>query len=276
MVPCMLLLTASLSLYLFFGSLEASFPCRALTVVFLSLPPFIFVLYLHSFFQPSRCFSRQLLLERPIPSSLFTSKLTQLRYSTAKSLSYLCALRFFAQYRVTDPPSPAINPLYRYRMPSNKLMGFWWFFNFTLFAAGAVSVALSIVWGRPDLLMNITTNSMDLKRTPLATFSIVSISLTPLPYRSVGLIMGILFLVTWVISIGAVIQKNHVTVGLICLNVVLLLDMLYVLVLGSLIWVLTLHELVNFHQIYSEQTPAIRIAIQDMVSSPASSSATFL
>lgn len=63
------------------------------------------------------------------------------------------------------------------------------------------------------------------------------------------------------------IQKNHVTAGLIFLNVVLIIDMLYVLFLGSLIWVYTLHELNNFHQVYSEQTPATRIAVQDMVSS---------
>jgi hypothetical protein len=47
-------------------------------------------------------------------------------------------------------------------------MGFWWFFNFTLLAAGAVSLALSIVWRRPDLLMNLVLNDMDLKRTPPA------------------------------------------------------------------------------------------------------------
>jgi len=128
-------------------------------------------------------------------------------------------------------------------MPSKQLMGFWWFFNFTLLAAGAVSIALSVVWGRPDLLMNLTLNTMDLK---------------------LGLVLGILFLVTWVISIAAVIQKNHVTAGLIFLNVILVIDMLYVLFLGSLIWVYTLHELNNFHQVYSEQTPATRIAVQDM------------
>lgn len=128
-------------------------------------------------------------------------------------------------------------------MPSKRLMGFWWFFNFTLLAAGAVSLALSIVWRRPDLLMNFVLNDMDLK---------------------LGLVLGIMFLVTWAISIGAVIQRNHFTAGLFFLNWVLILNMFYVLVLGTLIWFYTLHELNNFHQVYSEQTPATRIAFQDM------------
>src|SRR5882757_6045862 len=54
--------------------------------------------------------------------------------------------------------------------------------------------------------------------------------------------------------------------GLVILNWTLLVDMVYVLFLGSSIWFYTLHELDNFHKAYSEQTPGARIAIQDMVS----------
>lgn len=74
-----------------------------------------------------------------------------------------------------------------------------------------------------------------------------------------------MFLITWAISIGAVIQRNHRNAGLFFLNWVLIVNMLYVLVLGTLIWVFTLHELDNFHKVYSEQAPATRIAFQDMV-----------
>jgi len=122
-------------------------------------------------------------------------------------------------------------------------MGFWWFFNATLLAAGAVSVSLSIVWRRPNLLLNMVLSSMNL---------------------NLGVALGIIFLVTWAMSIGAVIQRNHITMGLVILNWVLLIDMVYVLFLGSSVWVITLHELVNFHNVYSEQTPATRIAVQDM------------
>lgn len=122
-------------------------------------------------------------------------------------------------------------------------MGFWWFFNAALLAAGAVSVTFSILWHRPNLLLNIILSKMDLL---------------------FGLILGIVLLVAWVVSIGAVIQRNHITAGLVLLNWVLIIDMLYVLFLGSFIWVYTLHELNNFHQVFAAQTPATRIAIQDM------------
>lgn len=38
----------------------------------------------------------------------------------------------------------------------------WWFFNLTLLAAGVVTLALSIVWRQPDLLMNLVLSKMDL------------------------------------------------------------------------------------------------------------------
>lgn len=47
-------------------------------------------------------------------------------------------------------------------MPSQKLMLSWWFFNITLLAAGAVTLALSIVWRQPNLLMNLVLPAMDL------------------------------------------------------------------------------------------------------------------
>lgn len=65
-------------------------------------------------------------------------------------------------------------------------MGFWWFFNFTLLAAGAVSLALSIVWRRPDLLMNLVLNEMDLKRTlsalPLIAHSLLTFVAIPISW----------------------------------------------------------------------------------------------
>ena len=38
----------------------------------------------------------------------------------------------------------------------------WWLFNVTLLAAGTVSLALSIVWRQPDLLLNMILPHMDL------------------------------------------------------------------------------------------------------------------
>ena len=47
-------------------------------------------------------------------------------------------------------------------MPSQKLMLSWWFFNVTLLAAGAVTLALSIVWRQSNVLMNMILPDMDL------------------------------------------------------------------------------------------------------------------
>jgi len=128
-------------------------------------------------------------------------------------------------------------------MPSKKLMLSWWFFNVTLLAAGIVSLALSIVWRQPDILINMILPTMEL---------------------TVGLVLGLCFLVTWAVSVGAVIQKNHVTIGLTVLNWLLIGNMVYVTVAGTVIWFFTLRERDNFRKIWSEQTPSTRIAVQDM------------
>jgi len=128
-------------------------------------------------------------------------------------------------------------------MPSKKLMLSWWLFNVTLLAAGAVTLALSIVWRQADVLMNLVLPSMDL---------------------TVGLVLAVCFLVTWAVSIGAVIQKNHTTGGLVLLNWLLIADIVYLTVAGTVIWFFTLRLRDNFRTVWSEQTPSTRIAIQDM------------
>jgi len=128
-------------------------------------------------------------------------------------------------------------------MPSKKLMFSWWFFNLALLAAGTVTLALSIVLREPNILMDLVLPTMDL---------------------TVGLVLGICFLVTWAFSIGAVIQKNHITGGLVFLNWLLIANMVYLTVAGTFIWFFTLRLRENFHTIWSEQTPSTRIAIQDM------------
>lgn len=47
-------------------------------------------------------------------------------------------------------------------MVSRKLMGFWVVFDIALLAAGAIALAFSIVWRRPNILMNFTISDADL------------------------------------------------------------------------------------------------------------------
>lgn len=127
-------------------------------------------------------------------------------------------------------------------MVSRKLMGAFACFDFFLLAAGVICVVLSIVWRAPDVLMNMTISKADL---------------------TAGLALGISLLITFAVSIAAVVQANHITIGFVVLNYFLLADSVIVLSIGSFVWFFTLRERDNFHKIYAEETAAHRIFIQD-------------
>ncbi|THV08030.1 tetraspanin [Dendrothele bispora CBS 962.96] len=118
-------------------------------------------------------------------------------------------------------------------MVSKGLMVFWGVVDFCLLAAGAISIAFSIIWRKQDLLMNMVVTNADL---------------------NAGLALGVFLLVTFLISIFAIVQRNHVTSGLVILNYVLIIDAIVVLVLGTRVWFFTLRERDNFFKIYKEQS----------------------
>jgi len=80
-----------------------------------------------------------------------------------------------------------------------------------------------------------------------------------------GLVLGVALLITFAISISAIIQPNHVTIGLIVLNWALILDALGILIIGSFIWLYTLHERNNFQRVFLNLSVDQRISIQDQV-----------
>jgi len=127
-------------------------------------------------------------------------------------------------------------------MVSKVLMGVWAALDVLLLAAGAISIALSIVWGQPNVLMNMVLSKADL---------------------TTGTILGVALLVTFVISVAAIVQRNHVTIGLVILNYTLLVDAIGIVIIGSFVWFYTLRERANFHVMWAEATPAVRITIQD-------------
>ena len=77
--------------------------------------------------------------------------------------------------------------------------------------------------------------------------------------------MGIALLLTSFLSVGAIIQRNHVTIGLVVLNWVLIADAVIVLIIGTFIWFYTLRERNEFHVEYAKLQPSQRITIQDQV-----------
>ncbi|KAF7983057.1 hypothetical protein HWV62_23951 [Athelia sp. TMB] len=127
-------------------------------------------------------------------------------------------------------------------MVSKRLMGAWVFFDFLLLSAGIVSLVLSFVWRKPDLLINLSISNADL---------------------TAGLILGIFLIATFFLSIGAIVQRNYVTIGLVLLNWMLILDALVILVIGTFIWFATLKEEDNFHARFAAQSATNRIGIQD-------------
>ena len=78
--------------------------------------------------------------------------------------------------------------------------------------------------------------------------------------------LGIALIVTFVISIAAIVQRKHITFGLVILNYALLIDAIGILVIGTFVWFFTLKERANFHKLWLDATPATRLSLQDQVS----------
>ena len=82
-----------------------------------------------------------------------------------------------------------------------------------------------------------------------------------------GVVLGTALLITFAMSIGAIIQPNHVTLGLVILNWALVLDAIGIVVVGTFIWFYTLQERNNFNVLFTALSAAQRISIQDQVCS---------
>ncbi|KAI8998879.1 tetraspanin [Trametes punicea] len=130
-------------------------------------------------------------------------------------------------------------------MPSKRLMGAFAFVDICLLAAGVILIVFSEVWRMPNLMLNFTLSNEMLNG---------------------GLVLGIFFLLTFVLSIGAVVQKNHVTLGFVLLNWMLIADAVVDIVVGSIVWFFTLGERAHYFQVYNSLSRDTRIEIQDKFS----------
>jgi hypothetical protein len=147
-------------------------------------------------------------------------------------------------------------------MVSRYLMGFWTLMDILLLGAGGLSVGMSIVWKKPDLIMNtVLTPGMLLG-------AVLSIFLQSLPsliicLSTAGLILGIMLLITFVVSVGAIVQANHVTIGLVILNYCLVVDSIAVLIVGTFIWYPSLQQRAIFHKAWASFTDPERTMLQN-------------
>jgi len=127
-------------------------------------------------------------------------------------------------------------------MVSKGLMGAWAFIDFLLLAAGGMSIALSIVWRAPSILMNMALSS---------------------EFLTAGMVVGIALCATFLVSIGAVVQRNHITIGFVILNWLLVVDAVIVTVVGSMIWFFSLRQLAEFQVKWTALSTQDKITLQD-------------
>ncbi|KAF8975400.1 hypothetical protein BDQ17DRAFT_1385521, partial [Cyathus striatus] len=78
-----------------------------------------------------------------------------------------------------------------------------------------------------------------------------------------GTVLAIFLLITFAISIGAIVQPNHVTGGLVMLNYALLVDAITIVVIGSFVWFFTLQERNNFYKLWLAATSETRLELQN-------------
>jgi len=121
-------------------------------------------------------------------------------------------------------------------------MAVWVAHDALLLLCGLVSIVLSQTLQFPDEVMKMVLSGVNL---------------------TAGTVLGIALTTTFLLSIVAVAQKNHVTLGFVILNYALLLDAIGIITLGTFVWWYTLEERSNFHKIWLEAPGATRIALQD-------------
>ncbi|KAJ7074333.1 tetraspanin [Mycena amicta] len=127
-------------------------------------------------------------------------------------------------------------------MVSKGLMGVWALFDILLLGAGGMSIALSILWRKPDILMNLAIDN---------------------EFLTAGMVLGIALCATFLVSLGAVVQRNHITVGFVILNWMLVLDSIMVVVVGSMIWFFSLQQRSEFHLRWIALPQNDKITLQD-------------
>jgi len=130
-------------------------------------------------------------------------------------------------------------------MPSKSLKITWGLLNFALLAVGVIAVAFSIVWRAPNVVINFIISEQDLNG---------------------GLALGIMLIVTWMVSVGAILQPNHVTIGLVATNWALIGDAITIVVVGGSIWLYTLTSMTNYMAQWEASSTTTIQALQDTLS----------
>jgi len=127
-------------------------------------------------------------------------------------------------------------------MVSKRLTAVWTALAFALLAAAAISITFSFVWRMPNLLLNFVIEQS---------------------FLTSGLALGIAYAVTFAVAVFAILQPNHITMGLAILNWVLILDAIGTVSIGSFIWFWTLRERSEWDVKFFASSVDIQQGIQD-------------
>ncbi|KAH9952212.1 tetraspanin [Amylocystis lapponica] len=133
-------------------------------------------------------------------------------------------------------------------MPSGStkiMMSAWGVFDVSLLIAGVIATVFSIIWREPNLLLNFTLSTQKL---------------------DAGLILGILFILTFLLSMGALMGKNNGTMGFVLLNWMLVLDAVATLIVSTAMWFYTLQERNNYYAVWKEASSETRLELQNLFS----------
>lgn len=122
-------------------------------------------------------------------------------------------------------------------------MGVWLALDALLLISGLISVIIPQILRASDTtIMRMVISSADM---------------------TAGTALGVALITSFLISIVAIAQKNHVTLGFIILNYALLLDAMGIIVIGTFVWWYTLEERADYYKLWLQSSGATRIALQD-------------
>jgi hypothetical protein len=127
-------------------------------------------------------------------------------------------------------------------MPSKTLTGVWAGIDLALLLAGGLCIAFSMIWRGPNLLRELVISTTDL---------------------NAGLGLGIMYSLTFVVSIAAILTHKATTGGLKALNFVLIADSFATIVIASIVWFYTLEERKNFSEVWGQQSQETLGRIQE-------------
>ncbi|KAK4685201.1 hypothetical protein P7C73_g4954, partial [Tremellales sp. Uapishka_1] len=125
-----------------------------------------------------------------------------------------------------------------------KLLILWGVLDIFLLASGVISIAFSFIWAKPNVLLNMIFEQVNLK---------------------LGLVLGIVYIVSCLLSIPGIMSPNEKTGMLKVLNFKLIVDSTLTFVIGTVIWFYSLRQRAEYSVVWGEQTPGVQQEIQDTV-----------